>query len=100
MAAAVTMHLITIFAWMIWSFLNFFTPTTANYADPLILITLAHAILGTVAAALGVWLVAAWHFQTDVQKCFPRKPIMLITITLWLGAIVLGVVLYITVVSS
>jgi hypothetical protein len=56
--------------------------------------------LGIIAASLGVWLVASWHMQTDVQKCFPRKRIMITTITLWITSIALGIILYIAVMLS
>jgi hypothetical protein len=100
MTSAVVLHLITIFSWMTWSFINFFTTGPVDYSNVLVLITLAHAALGVIAASLGVWLVASWHLQTDVQKCFPRKRIMDAAITSWVTAIILGIVLYIVVVSS
>jgi len=100
MTSAVVLHLITIFSWMTWSFISYFSDSPVDYSNILVLITLAHVALGIIAASLGVWLVASWHLQTDVQKCFPRKRIMLTTITLWVTAILLGLVLYIAVVSS
>jgi len=100
MTSAVVLHLITIFSWMTWSFISYFSDSPVDYSNILVLITLAHVTLGIIAASLGVWLVASWHLQTDVQKCFPRKRIMLTTITLWVTAILLGIVLYIAVVSS
>jgi uncharacterized membrane protein YozB (DUF420 family) len=66
----------------------------------LVLAAFGHVVLGTIAVSLGVWLVAAWHLQTDVQKCFPRKRFMIVTITAWAAAIMLGIILYITVILS
>jgi uncharacterized membrane protein YozB (DUF420 family) len=100
MAVAVVLHLLTIFSWMIWSFLSLFSGTSIDFFNPLILATLAHVTLGIIAASLGVWLVASWHLQANVQKCFGRKRIMLATITLWFTAIALGIILYIAVVLS
>jgi uncharacterized membrane protein YozB (DUF420 family) len=100
MTAAVILHLVTIFSWMTWSFIRFFNAGPVDYSNVLVLITLSHVALGIVAASLGVWLVASWHLQTDVQKCFPRKRIMDTTMTSWVTAIVLGLVLYIVVVTS
>jgi uncharacterized membrane protein YozB (DUF420 family) len=100
MTTALVLHLVTILSWMVWSFIRYFSSVPANFADLLILAALAHATLGIIAASLGVWLVASWHLQTDVQKCFPRKRIMLTTITLWSTAILLGIVLYIAVILS
>ena len=72
MTTALVLHLVTILSWMIWSFLSFFSASSVDYASPLVLATFAHVAFGGIAAALGVWLVASWHLQTDVQKCFPR----------------------------
>ena len=100
MTTALVLHLVTIFSWMIWSFIGYFEKTALNFLNPLILVTLAHVTFGIIAASLGVWLVGSWHLQTDVQKCFPRKRIMITTLTFWATAIALGIVLYLAVVYS
>jgi uncharacterized membrane protein YozB (DUF420 family) len=100
MTTALVLHLVTILSWMIWSFLSFFKAGSVDYGNLLVLIVLAHATFGIISASLGVWLVASWHLQTDVQKCFPRKRIMITTITFWIIAIGLGIVLYLAVVYS
>jgi hypothetical protein len=97
---AVGLHLVTILSWMIWSFIRYFTDVPINFGDPLILTTFAHVTFGIIAASLGIWLVGSWHLQTDVQKCFPRKRIMITTLTFWATAIALGIVLYLAVVYS
>jgi hypothetical protein len=94
---AVALHLITILSWMVWSFLAIFP---VDFGSILHIITLAHVTLGVIAATLGVWLVSSWHLQADVQKCFARKRVMLTTLTLWLSAIALGIILYLAVISS
>jgi uncharacterized membrane protein YozB (DUF420 family) len=100
MTSALVLHLITIFSWMIMSFIAFFSAGSVDYGNLLVTATLAHVTFGIIAASLGVWLVGSWHLQTDVQKCFPRKRIMLVTITSWVTAIALGIVLYLAVVFS
>ena len=100
MTTALVLHLITIFSWMIWSFISFLSAGSVDYGNLLVLVILAHATLGVIAASLGVWLVALWHLQTDVQKCFGRKRVMLTTIVLWSVSILLGIVLYVAVVFS
>ena len=100
MTTALVLHLITIFSWMIWSFKSFLGAGSVDYGNFLVLVILAHVTFGIIAASLGVWLVASWHLQTDVQKCFGRKRIMLTTIALWSVAILLGIVLYVAVVFS
>lgn len=100
MTTALILHLVTIFGWMIWSFISFFSGTAIPFTDPIILTALVHAPLGAIAAALGIYLVAAWHLQTDIQGCFRRKRIMLTTITIWSTAIALGIILYLAVILS
>ena len=80
--------------------MKYFYPGPVDFTNLLVIVTLVHVALGTIAASLGVWLVGSWHLQTDVQKCFPRKRIMLPTITFWVTAIALGIVLYIAVILS
>jgi len=56
---------------------------------------LGHAILGSVVEALGIWIVAAWHFRPAVQQCASKKKIMRWTLAAWFVTLSLGVVLYI-----
>ena len=100
MTVAVFLHLVTVFSWMIRSFASYFGSVSFNFGDLLILVTLAHVAFGVFAASFGVWLVASWHLKKDISKCFTRKRIMLTTITLWLTAIALGFVLYVSIVLS
>ena len=100
MTTALVLHLITIFSWMIWSFISFLSAGSVDYGNLLVLVILAHVTFGIIAASLGVWLVASWHLQTHVQKCFGRKRIMLTTIVLWSVSILLGIVLYVAIVFS
>jgi uncharacterized membrane protein YozB (DUF420 family) len=100
MTTAVILHLVTIFSWMIWSFISFFSGTAVDFTNPIILIALIHAPLGVIAAVFGIYLVTAWHLQLDIQGCFKRKRIMLTTITIWSTAISLGIILYLAVILS
>jgi hypothetical protein len=97
---AVALHLVTILSWMIWSFMAFFGTTSVDFGNLLHVTALAHAALGIIAAALGVWLVGSWHLQTDVQKCFSRKRLMLTAISVWTVNVAIGVVLYVAVILS
>ena len=100
MTAAVVLHLATILGWMVWSLRNFLSAGSVDFGSFLVLAVLGHVVLGAIGVSLGVWLVAAWHLQTDVQKCFPRKRFMVVTIAAWAMAILLGIILYITVILS
>jgi hypothetical protein len=100
MTSAVVLHLVTIFTWMVQSFASFFSFVPVDLSSVLHWVIYLHVAFGTIAAGIGVWLVAAWHLQKNVQKCFTRKRIMLATITLWIAAILLGLVLYMAVLFS
>jgi uncharacterized membrane protein YozB (DUF420 family) len=95
MLAAVVLHLTVIFALMIPSFFLTVIPIiSANAASALALIAPFHAIIGIVAAVLGVWIVASWRLRTSLQYCTPKKRIMLVTFTLWVITLLLGILLY------
>ncbi len=100
MTAAVALHMVPIFSWMIMSFISYATAAPLKLAAFLVQATLAHLTLGATSAALGIFLVASWHFQSNLQRCFARKPVMLLTMTLWLATIALGVYLYWSVISA
>jgi uncharacterized membrane protein YozB (DUF420 family) len=91
MATAVVLHLITILAVMIPNFPIFFS---ANI--PLIdtIIGITHGILGSLGLILGIVLVSAWQFKKDLTGCFKRKRIMLATITIWISALVIGIIIF------
>jgi len=95
MASAVILHLTSILAIMIMSFAlllsEFIIPAPF---DAISMMGLIHGVAGSIAFALGVVLVAAWHFSSDVKGCFKRKNIMRVTITLWVLALVLGIALF------
>lgn len=100
MTIAVVLHLVTIFSWMIWSFLTLFNGSVIDFLNPIIVVAFVHVPLGGIAAAFGVYLVMAWHLQLDIQGCFGRKRIMFITFTAWLVSIALGLILYLAVIMS
>jgi uncharacterized membrane protein YozB (DUF420 family) len=94
MLAAVVLHAIIIFAWMIPSFGLFVSPSPINLADLLTAVIIVHAFTGVVALILGIWLVASWRLQTNMTTCFAKKNVMRVTITLWLTALTIGIYLY------
>ena len=95
MAVAVVLHLVMIFAIMIPSFL-FIVPEFIIRAplDTTSIVGLIHGVTGAIAAVLGVFLVAAWHFSKDLTGCFKRKIFMRSTISVWLISLLLGIILY------
>ena len=91
MATAVVLHLITILTVMIPNFPIFFSASI-----PLIdtLIGIIHGTLGSLGLILGIILVSAWQFKKDLTGCFKRKRIMLVTITIWISALVIGIIIF------
>jgi uncharacterized membrane protein YozB (DUF420 family) len=100
MLTAVVLHITVILAWMIPSFISFFSaPGSINLADMIVLTTLVHAFMGIAAGLLGIWLVASWRLRKDMKTCFAKKNIMRVTITLWIIAVVLGIILYLKIIQ-
>ncbi|MCW3999589.1 MAG: hypothetical protein NWE93_05070 [Candidatus Bathyarchaeota archaeon] len=93
MAAAVIAHAISIILVMIPSF-GFLVSPDFILTEAVYFAVIIHAISGAAAFVLGLWLVVAWRFRKDVKGCFPRKKFMAVTLTLWLIALILGIVLY------
>jgi uncharacterized membrane protein YozB (DUF420 family) len=98
MLSALALHIVAILFVMVPSLAAFFSvPSSVNFADILVIVTLVHVSAGLLAALLGVWLVGSWHFQESLQTCFRKKRVMDVTLSLWLLAIALGLVLYLVI---
>lgn len=79
MAAAVVLHLTMVFYVMVPSFVLAVIPDY-SVPNPLSIVSVVgviHAILGTTALSIGVWIVASWRFQKNLKGCINRKQIML-----------------------
>jgi hypothetical protein len=101
MLSAVVLHIISILTVMVPSLAAFVgVPELINFADPLIVVTFIHVAAGLLAALLGIYLVGSWHLQKSLQTCFKNKPVMDVTIALWLLAIFLGITLYLVIVGA
>ena len=96
MTTSVVLHIITILYVMVPSFSSFFNSPGTIVIDVIVIISFIHVALGLIAVALGIWLTASWHFKTDLQRCFSNKKLMKPTLTMWVTAILLGVIMYIT----
>jgi len=100
MLSAVILHIISIFAVMVPSFAEFYAmPSLIDYADIFVMLTLVHVIAGVISAVLGVWIVGSWHLQKDLKPCFRKKRVMDVTVTLWVLALVLGIILYLRIIG-
>ena len=98
MLTAVVLHTIIILAWMVPSFSLSFSGSI-NFADMIVVTILVHAFMGIAADLLGIWLVASWRLRADMKTCFAKKSLMRVTMTLWLIALFLGIVLYLKVIQ-
>ena len=96
MTTSVVLHIITILYVMVPSFSSFFSSPGTIVIDVIVIISFIHVALGLIAVALGIWLTASWHFKTDLQRCFSNKKLMKPTLTMWVTAILLGIIMYIT----
>jgi hypothetical protein len=95
MLAALAVHLAIIFAIMVPAFVEALIPITIKNPTSLIgLLSPLHAATGSVAAALGVWVICAWRFRRSTQYCAPKKRVMYATFFVWLVSLALGVLLY------
>jgi uncharacterized membrane protein YozB (DUF420 family) len=95
MLAAVVLHAVMVFAWMIPIFNSLFGSLGAiNLADMFTVIILVHAFTGIASTILGIWLVASWRLQANMKTCFAKKNVMWVTLVLWLIALVIGIYLY------
>jgi len=99
MLTAVVFHSAVILTWMIWSLLSFFGSGSINFGDVIVVVTLVHAFTGIVAELLGIWLVTSWRLRANMQTCFKKKRIMLVTLILWLIALSLGIILYLVIIQ-
>lgn len=91
--SAVVLHAILVFVIMIPSF-GVIALTETGLSSLTVSITMIHAMFGTAALVLGIWLVASWRFRQSLQYCAPKKRFMLVTFGLWLSAIFIGIVLF------
>ena len=96
MAFATILHLILIFMIMVPSLVYAIIPNYNVISSFTLtsIISFIHAVTGALAATLGLLLVVTWHFSRDVQGCFNRKKLMLCTFSIWLVALILGMVLF------
>jgi uncharacterized membrane protein YozB (DUF420 family) len=96
MLLAVGLHAITIFAVMIPSFIIAFIPEfiVKNPEKNISILAAVHGSAGLTAFLLGSWLVVSWRLKAEMSKCFARKKIMRTTISLWITALILGILIY------
>jgi uncharacterized membrane protein YozB (DUF420 family) len=100
MTSAAILHLVTVATVMGPSFSTFFTSPGTIVFDGTVVLSLIHVALGFTAVALGTWLVASWHFKTDLKSCFSKKKIMGPTFVLWVVSALLGIFMYIVFYAS
>jgi hypothetical protein len=90
MLIAIVLHTISIIFVMIPSF----RVITAGDFTIFSLIAYVHGTAGALAELLAIWILLTWRLRTSIQYCAPKKKFMLLTLVLWLTAILLGILLY------
>jgi uncharacterized membrane protein YozB (DUF420 family) len=94
MLAALIIHLIFIGVIMMPSLLSLVS-FVSNYPTSLIsLLSLFHAIAGSITAILGIWIVGIWRLRHSIKFCAPKRKFMRFTFILWSISLFLGVILY------
>jgi hypothetical protein len=91
---AVALHLVMVLVIMIPSFYYLIPAFLVPSAALTTMLILVHAVTGTAAIVLGVYLVAAWGFRKDMKGCFRRKKPMRYTYRIWLVSLAAGILLY------
>jgi hypothetical protein len=101
MTVSVILHLITIFVIMVPSFLIGLVPKIEKLPFEVnTFLVPVHVVTGSIAAALGVWIVASWRFQKSLEFCAPKKKWMCVTLYIWLTSLILGFILYLNLFKS
>ena len=62
--------------------------------NPISIITILHAGMGTVAEFLGIYLVYKWRFTKAIVECMKNKRFMKPTLALWTTTAILGILFY------
>lgn len=96
MALAVFVHLATVFAVMVPSFVLAVFPhyILLHPLELTSIFSLIHEVTGALALGLGVWFVVSWRFRKSFTGCFNKRRAMLATMIIWLLALTFGIALY------
>ena len=94
MAVAVVLNAASIATIMVPSLLLGLGFLATNPTNPISIITILHAGMGTVAEFLGIYLVYKWRFSKAVVECMKNRRLMKPTIALWATTAILGVLFY------
>jgi uncharacterized membrane protein len=95
MLVALAAHITGIIAIMLPSFVVALIPITLeNPTSTIGLLSPVHVATGTIAAVLGVWIMATWRLRQSTEYCMPKKKYMRAAFIAWLVTISLGILLY------
>ena len=94
MVAAVLVNGAAIALVMVPSLIFGFGAITSNPLGSGSLISVVHAIIGTIAWLYGAYLAWVWKLKPATVECFKRKNLMKPVLYAWLAAAVLGVGFY------
>jgi uncharacterized membrane protein YozB (DUF420 family) len=95
MAIAVILNMVSVVVIMVPSFLAMENGLLEFWYLRFSFTTILHAILGSLAETLGIYLVGRWAFyHQDAKACFRKRKIMIVTISLWLLDLTIGFYIY------
>jgi uncharacterized membrane protein YozB (DUF420 family) len=94
MGISIVLHTVSIVAIMVPSLLSM-GGLFENLLTRFALVTVIHAMIGSLVELMGIWLIATWLSHTySIEKCFKKKNTMKVTMTLWLMELILGAYMY------
>jgi len=95
MTVAVALNTVSLTTIMLPSLLLGLGFIAINPANPLSIIAILHAGLGTVSLTLGYYLALKWRLNKPLVECLKNRRFMKPTIILWATTATIGILLYI-----
>ena len=94
MLVAVVLHLISVLAVMIPSYLSLLPQVSQSTMSAPVVTVLVHGVIGILTVALSIWIVASWRLRQSLKYCMPKKKAMRVNLILWVITIILAILLY------
>jgi uncharacterized membrane protein YozB (DUF420 family) len=97
MLSGLLLHILAIGVIMVPSLVVGLVPFILEFPfNSISLLSCLHAGLGSVAAALGLWVVFSWRLRRSLQFCAPKRKVMRVTFWVWGFSLFSGFLLYLS----
>jgi hypothetical protein len=98
---AVILHITSILLIMVPSFEVYLSATgVSGLFSPASIITWIHVPMGTIAIAMGIYLILNWRLRQTFTACYKRKSLMRPLWWLWVLTLTLGMLIYVSIAFS